>query len=125
MHIESPSPRTGPSPTVARVVRVHRTAIAAVAALACAALVSACGSSVASRTNLDTARVAASIEHSILSQRHIQAKVSCPSVEPQQQGKTFECTATTRSTQRPFAVRTTPFVVTVQNSKGDVTYVGK
>jgi Domain of unknown function (DUF4333) len=124
MDIESPSPRVIPIPTVARVVGARRATIAAVAALACAVLMSACGSS-ASKTNLDTARVAASIEQSILNQRHIHAKVSCPAVEPQQQGKTFECTATIRSTKRPFAVSTTPFVVTVQNSKGDVTYVGK
>jgi Domain of unknown function (DUF4333) len=119
MHIIEP-----PSPGVARAVGARRTAIAAVTALACAAMIGACGSSssstssTAAKTNLNTAHVAASIEQSILSERHIHAKVSCPAVVPQQQGKTFVCIATTSKGK-------TPFEVTVQNSKGYVTYAGK
>ena len=123
MHIEPPTPRA------ARVVRVRRGAIVAVTALACAALMSACGSSSSTsstaKTNLNTARVALAIEQSVLTERHIHAKVVCPAVVPQEQGKIFECVATTRSTKAPFTVTRTPFVVTVQNSKGYVTYQGK
>ena len=124
MHIEPPTPRA------ARVVRVRRGAIVAVTALACAALMSACGSSSSSTsstaaTKLDTARVALSIEQSILTERHLHAKVVCPTAVPQEQGKTFECVATTTSAKAPFTVTRTPFVVTVQNSKGYVTYQGK
>lgn len=119
MQIESPSPR------VVRVVGVRRLAIAAVAAIACAGVVSACGSSSSSKTNLNTTRVARAIEQSILSQRHVHATVSCPTVVAQEQGKTFECVATTRGTKRPFVPTRTPFAVTVQNSKGDVTYKGE
>ncbi len=70
-------------------------------------------------------RVAASIEQSIFSERHLHARVACPAAVPQEQGKTFECIATSRSAKKPFAVTKTPFVVTIQNSKGYVTYRGK
>ena len=73
---------------------------------------------------MDTSRVAISIEQSILTKRHLHATVSCPAVVPQEQGRTFVCTATTRSTKAPFTVSKTPFTVTVQNNKGYVTYVG-
>lgn len=126
MHIEPPSP------TVAGVARARprRGAIVAVTALACAALISACGSSsptssTAAKTNLDTAHVAASIEQSIFSERHLHAKVSCPVAVPQQQGKTFTCIATTRAAKKPHTVSRTPFAVTIQNSKGYVTYKGQ
>ena len=127
MHIEPPTPRISRIPRIARVVRNRRGAIVPVTALACAALISACGSSSKSppKTNLDTAHVALSIERSILSDRHLHAKVVCPAAVPQEKGKTFECTATTRGVKKPFAVTTTPFVVTIQNSSGYVTYVGK
>lgn len=117
-----------PTPRIARVVRVRRGASAAVAALACAALITACGSSSSTssgKTNLNTTRVAASIEQSILAQRHLTSKVVCPPAVPQEKGKTFECIATTRTTKRPVKVGKTTFVVTVQNDKGYVTYAGK
>jgi uncharacterized protein DUF4333 len=123
MHIEPPTPRS------TRVVRVSRGTIVAATALACAALVSACGSSSSKttsvKTNLDTARVALSIEQTILEKRHLKAKVVCPAVVPQEQGRTFECIATTKGTKPPFPVGKTPFLVTIQNSKGYVTYQGK
>jgi len=124
MHIEPTSP------TVARVLRARRGGIVAVAALACAALISACGSSSSTTTsttakNLNTARVALSIEQSILKERHLHAKVVCPTAVAQEAGKTFECVATSTSTKAPFVVTKTPFVVTIHNSKGYVTYVGK
>jgi hypothetical protein len=117
-----------PTPRIARVVRVRRRAGAAVATLACAALITACGSSSSSssgKTNLNTTRVAASIEQSILAQRHLKSKVVCPAAVPQEKGKTFECLATTRTTKPPVKVGKTTFVVTVQNDKGYVTYAGK
>jgi hypothetical protein len=98
---------------------------------ACIGLISACGSSkssstsTASKTNLDTARVARSIKQSIVTQRHLKAEVSCPPQVIQQQGRTFECVATIHNAKKPSKVVKTPFVVTVQNSKGYVTYVGK
>jgi hypothetical protein len=122
------------TPIVARVLRVRRGgigAVATVAALACAALMSACGSSSTSSTSststkiLNTARVAASIEQSILKERHLSAKVICPTTVVQEAGKTFQCVATSTATKAPFVVTKTPFVVTIQNSKGYVTYVGK
>ena len=122
MHIEPPTPRT------ARVARAHRGSSVALAALAGAALLSACGSSSpksTTKTNLDTPRVAVSIEQSILKERHLHAKVVCPTVVPQEQGRTFECVATTKSTKPPFAVSKTAFVVTIESNKGFVTYVGK
>jgi hypothetical protein len=118
-----------PTPRRAGPIRLQRAGVAA-AALGCAVLLGACGSSKTSTTssstpaaNLDTARVARSIQSSILAQRHLSAKVICPAVVPQQPGKTFECIATTRSGKHP-AIKT-PFIVTVQSSKGYVTYVGK
>jgi|SRR6266571_9084536 len=98
-------------------------------ALACTALMSACGSSKSStsrtKTNLNTARVAQSIEQSIVAQRHLQATVVCPPTVVQEKGKTFECLATIQSAKPPGKVIKTPFVVTVQNASGYVTYVGK
>jgi hypothetical protein len=108
-----------------------RRAQVALALLACTGLISACGSSSksssssASKTNLNTARVAQSIEKSIVSQRRLHAKVVCPTAVPQEKGRTFECIATTRTIAKPVKVGKTPFVVTIQNSSGFVTYVGK
>lgn len=92
-------------------------------------LISACGSSKSSppaKVNLNIAHVEQSIEQSILSERHIRAKVTCPAPVPQEKGRVFTCTATGTSTtgkrgkhKTPF---TTPFTVTVQNSQGYVTY---
>ena len=92
------------------------------------ALLGACGSSsskgTATKTNLNTARVASSIEQSIVSQRKLQAKVTCPASVPQEAGRTFECQAVTRAVKAPHKATTTPFLVTIQNAKGYVTYVG-
>lgn len=94
---------------------------AAIAALACTTLVSACGSSSkkppAAVRHLNTARVAISIEQSILKQRHLHAKVSCPAVVLQEAGRNFDCVALMRK-----GVKTT-FAVT-QGSNGNVTYQG-
>jgi hypothetical protein len=101
-----------------------------VAVVASVALLSACGSSkststsTSTPTSLDTARVARSIEESIVSQRHLKSTVVCPSKVPQEQGRTFECVATIPNPKRKTVSKTT-FVVTVHNSKGYVTYVGK
>ncbi len=122
MHIESINP------IAARPVRARRGAIVAVSALACAALMSACGSSSTSSTattNLDTHRVALSIEQSIFAKRHLHSTVSCPATVPQEQGKTFVCIASTRSAKKPFVIVKTPFTVTIKNSRGYVTYVGQ
>jgi hypothetical protein len=120
MHIEPPTPRA------ARVLRAPRAATVAVTALACAALMSACGSSTSSaKTNLNTARVAKSIEETVLAKRHLKSSVVCPAAVPQEAGRTFECIATSTSPKPPHAVTKTPFVVTIQNSGGYVTYVGR
>ncbi len=123
MHIETTTPTTS-------VVRARRGAIAAVVALACAALLSACGSSNSSTTststtNLNTNRVALSIEQSVLAERHLHVTVTCPATVPQEKGRTFVCIATGHSTKTPSVVTKTPFKVTVENSKGYVTYKGE
>jgi hypothetical protein len=63
-------------------------------AITCGALISPCGVSHSStigstpaKTNLNTAQVALSIKQSILSQRHLNAKVVCPATVPQEKGK--------------------------------------
>jgi hypothetical protein len=58
-----------------------------------------------------------SIEASIWTQRHIRAKVTCPTVVPQQKGRNFACLARARGTSTK-----TPVAVTQQNSDGYVTY---
>ena len=111
-------------------IRARRAAGGTLAALAWGALLGACGSSgsstssKSSKTNLDTVRVGHSIEESILAQRHLKSTVKCPAVVAQEKGRTFECVATI-SNAKTKKVTTTPFVVTVQNSKGYVSYVGK
>jgi len=122
MHIEPTTP-----PRSARLIRARGGAFVALAALAGAALLSACGSSSSSssttKTNLDTAKIAVSIEQSILKQRHIHATVSCPTPIPQEVGKTFTCVARSTSTVNGKSTTvTTPFTVTVQSTKGYVTY---
>ena len=125
MHPEPATPRT----TRAGRSAPHRAAGIALALLACGGLLAACGSSKSStskgKTNLDTARVARSIEQSILTQRHLRSKVVCPTSVPQEKGRKFECVATTETVKRPVKVGKTPFVVTVQNDNGYVTYEGK
>lgn len=96
-------------------------------AVACAGLISGCGSSGhSSRTAkyLDIARVKTSIEQSIISQRHLKSTVVCPAKVRQKPGK-FACIATTYNAKKPHKKTKTPFVVTVHNDNGYVTYVGK
>jgi 7-keto-8-aminopelargonate synthetase-like enzyme len=124
MHI---NPATSRTPGAAR---ARRGAGVAVAALACALLVSACGSSSSSSsstatTTVDTARVAASIQQSVLTERHLRVTVVCPSTVPQEKGKTFICIATGHSAKNPAVVTKTPFKVTVQTDKGYTTYIGE
>jgi len=124
MHIETPTP------TTSLAVRARRGAILAVTALASAALLSACGSSSPSTTstattNLNTTRVALSIEQSVLAERHLHVTVSCPATVPQEKGRTFVCIATGHSTKKPSVETKTPFKVTVESSKGYVTYKGE
>lgn len=84
-------------------------------------MLSACGSSTTSsstatpKIDLSTPRVERAIELSILSERHVHAKVVCPKVVPQEKGHNFTCIATVGKT-------TTPFAVTQQNGSGYVTY---
>ena len=113
--------------------RVLRGAATAGAVLASVALISACGSTGTKSgsatptkvTSLNTTTVASSIVNSIYSQRKVHAKVICPPAVPQEAGRTFDCTAETVSAKAPSVLIKTPFVVTIQNSKGYVTYVGK
>jgi hypothetical protein len=119
MHIKPPTPRTG--------AVGPRGAAVAIAAAACAALISACGGSSSSTTGgatttVDTARVAASIEETVLAKRKVAVKVVCPASVQAEVGKTFECIAT--PTGKTGSKTPVPFVVTVQNSRGYVTYVG-
>jgi hypothetical protein len=99
------------------------------AALAGAALIAGCGSSKSSSTSstskasLNTARVAKSIEDSIFAQRKLKYHVTCPATVPQEQGRTFECTATGLNAKHKRT--STQFLVTIQNNRGYVTYVGK
>ncbi len=90
-------------------------------ALACGALLGACGSS--GTKNLDVAKVERAIERSIMSQRHLASTVVCPTVVPQKPGR-FACIATTVSPTTHRQIKT-PFLVTVHNDKGWVSYVGK
>lgn len=97
---------------------------AIIAVLASAATVSACGSSTSSssstsaKTNLNTPHVERAIERSILSERHVHAKVICPKVVPQEKGHNFTCIA-------KVGKNTTPFAVVQQNNGGYVTYQAK
>jgi Domain of unknown function (DUF4333) len=123
MHISTSSSH----PTSTRGAGARRGPTAVIVALAAAALISACGSASPSATTaekpipkaiLNTKRIAGSIEQSILSERHIHAKVSCPAVVPQEKGRTFACIATVGKTK-------TPFTVEQQNDRGYVTYKGE
>ena len=96
-----------------------------------AALLSACGSksepstSSTAKVNVDTPKVAKSIENTVLEKRHLHVKVLCPALVPAIPHQTFECVATTRSSKPPFTETKTPFVVTIQTARGYVTYEGK
>jgi hypothetical protein len=94
-----------------------------------ATTISACGSSKNSqptKVNLNIAHVQQSIEQSILSERHLHAKVTCPATVPQVKGDVFTCTATgsvaTGKHGKHKAPFNTLFTVTVQNNQGYVTY---
>jgi hypothetical protein len=67
---------------------------------------------------LNTAKVAHAIEASVLAQRHLHARVSCPSGVLQRKGLSFTCTAHIGSGHAPFAV-------TVVDRNGHVRYVGR
>jgi hypothetical protein len=66
---------------------------------------------------LDVAAVRAAIAHSIQVQRHLRARVSCPSEVLQKAGVAFRCTATVNG-------RAYPFTVTETDDRGRVRYVG-
>lgn len=57
-------------------------------------------------------------------QRHLASTVVCPPKVAQKPGK-FPCVATTLSVTTPHRAIKTPFIVTIHNDKGYVTYVGK
>jgi ABC-type Fe3+-hydroxamate transport system substrate-binding protein len=101
--------------------------MALVLAFAIATTLAACGSSTSStssssstsaKVNLNTPHIERAIELSILSQRHVHAKVVCPKVVPQKKGHDFTCVATVDK-------NTTPFAVVQQNNSGYVTYQAK
>jgi len=109
-----------------RAVRVRRGSVAAVA-VACAVLASGCGSSSGNTPTtkaeyLNIVRVEHAIEASILSQRHLKAQVRCPVKVAQKPGK-FPCIASMISAKKPHKEIRTPFIVTIHNDKGYVTYV--
>ena len=85
-----------------RPARRARVGLTVAGALACAALISACGSSGTSSSSaepaqgarpVNTAQVASSIEHTLVEKRHITAKVTCPASVLAEKGKIFLCTA--------------------------------
>lgn len=130
MHIESTTP------TLARRPRhsCRRRGLILAGAIACAGLISACGSSGSSTASseptpgtrpVDTTQVAASIKQTLLEKRKIHATVSCPATIVAETGKTFVCTAKSHSTTTPSVVVSTPFKVTIENNRGYVTYVGE
>lgn len=96
-------------------MRVGATAIAAVLVALAAA---GCGSSSSAKPKiLDTERVERAIEQSILQKRGIHAMVSCPSGIERKKGTKFRCSASYKG-------RITPFLVTEDDDKGSVHYVG-
>jgi hypothetical protein len=90
----------------------------------CTGLIGACGSTTKRTTYLDVGRVERSIERSILAERNLRSTVVCPTRVVQQPGK-FPCIATTFSDRQPHKSSKTPFLVTIHNDKGYVTYIGK
>jgi major membrane immunogen (membrane-anchored lipoprotein) len=87
-----------------------------VAAAAAAVALVGCGGSDKPKT-LDTERVERAIEQSILQKRKLTATVSCPSGIELKKGKKFRCIATYKGGR-------TPFLVTQDDDKGAVHYVG-
>jgi hypothetical protein len=67
---------------------------------------------------LDTSRVESSIVHSIATQRHLHATVTCPHEVLQQTGVAFTCTATVKGVRYPFEV-------TQVDGRGNVRYIGR
>lgn len=121
--IEAARPRA-----LVRLGRRLRVSVALLAALAAAFAISACGSSSTNTTasvptNLNTARVVRAIQESMLAKRHHHYQVTCPSLVPQEQGRTFECVASRRLKKHKTA--STAFLATIENNRGYVTYVGK
>jgi 7-keto-8-aminopelargonate synthetase-like enzyme len=118
------------NPPLAPWVTARRARWIATAGLASLAL-SACGSSSSSSSTsatpaaqvpthlLNTKRVALAIAQSILSERQLHAKVTCPPAVPQAKGRTFTCVAATESHSQH--VRTV-FTVLQQNDQGKVYY---
>jgi hypothetical protein len=115
---------------LARWTTIRRARWLATAGLA-GLVLSACGSSSSSSSTatttaaqvpthlLNTKRVALAIEQSILSERQLHAKVTCPAAVPQAKGRTFTCLAATQSHRQ--RVRTV-FTVFQQNDLGKVYY---
>jgi hypothetical protein len=95
-------------------VRTTLIAIVATAGLSLAA--AGCGDSDKPKI-LDTERVERAIEQSILEKRDLKATVSCPSGVERKKGRKFRCVATYKG-------GTTPFLVTQDDDKGAVHYIG-
>jgi hypothetical protein len=117
-----------PTSTITRAAAPRRGAIFAITAFACAALLSACGSSKSStesaKAYVETGKVAKDIEHTIAKQG-LKARVLCPAPMPAVPGKTFECVASTEAAAAPHTVTKTPFIVTIQSPLGFVKYASK
>src|SRR5262249_45320510 len=113
--MKSTEPSIEPSiPAPARGLR-PRAGIVAAAALACAALLSACGSSSTSTAKgLNVHQIEESIKNTIFEKRPLVATVTCPPPPPHEKGDPFTCVATTHTATNPPKVVKTPFEVTVQ-----------
>lgn len=88
--------------------------------LACAAALSACGSSKSSgeqsSERLSTAQTRKAIEESILRERHVHATVACPADVVKEKGATFQCLAVASNGSK------TTFHVIEVNDHGAVKY---
>jgi hypothetical protein len=87
-----------------------------IAAAAAVLALAGCGGSDKPK-RLDTERVERAIEQSIVQKRNLQATVSCPSSIELKKGRRFRCIATYKGGR-------TPFLVTQDDDKGAVHYVG-
>ncbi|MFL5824251.1 MAG: hypothetical protein ACJ764_12520 [Solirubrobacteraceae bacterium] len=108
----------------------RRTALATATVLSAVALAACGGSSTPTASqsgkapingHLNTARVALAIQQSILSERHVHAKVVCPPNVPQEKGLSFTCVATTYTTKGHHPIHTL-FTVFQKDSNGNVYY---
>jgi hypothetical protein len=106
------------------VTATGRAVVMTAVCVACAGLIGACGSTTKKTTYLDVGRVERSIERSILAERNLRSTVECPTRVVQRPGK-FPCIATTFGAKKPGKSVKTPFLVTIHNDKGYVTYVGE